>query len=70
MHLSAAAIAALAETGNSAAEAALARYEDRLARALGHVINLIDPDVIVLVGHLPRDRPFCRQNSMINQRDG
>jgi transposase InsO family protein len=24
----------------------------------------------VLVGHLPRDRPFCRQNSMINQRDG
>jgi hypothetical protein len=23
-----------------------------------------------LVGHLPRDRPFCRQNSMINQHDG
>jgi fructokinase len=50
LHLSAAAIAALAETGDPAAEAALARYEDRLARALGHVINLIDPDVIVLGG--------------------
>ena len=26
------------------------RYEERLARALGHVINIIDPDVIVLGG--------------------
>jgi hypothetical protein len=25
---------------------------------------------IDLVGHLPRNRPFCRQNSTINQRDG
>jgi len=24
----------------------------------------------VLVGHLSRDRPFCLQNSMINQHDG
>jgi predicted NBD/HSP70 family sugar kinase len=32
------------------AEAALARYEERLARALAHVINVIDPDVIVLGG--------------------
>ena len=31
-------------------EAALARYEDRLARALAHVVNLLDPDVIVLGG--------------------
>ena len=30
--------------------AALARYEERLARALGSVINLLDPDVIVLGG--------------------
>ena len=30
--------------------AALARYEDRLARALAHVVNLLDPDVIVLGG--------------------
>ena len=30
----------------------LARYEDRLARALASVINLLDPDVIVLGGGL------------------
>ena len=30
--------------------AALARYEERLARALAHVINILDPDVIVLGG--------------------
>ena len=26
------------------------RYEERLARSLAHVINLLDPDVIVLGG--------------------
>ena len=31
-------------------DAALARYEARLARALAGVINLLDPDVIVLGG--------------------
>lgn len=34
------------------AEAALARYEDRLARALASVVNLLDPDVVVLGGGL------------------
>ena len=33
-------------------EAALAAYEDRLARALASIINVIDPDVIVLGGGL------------------
>lgn len=33
-------------------EASLRRYEDRLARALAHVINILDPDVIVLGGGL------------------
>jgi fructokinase len=33
-----------------ACAATLARYEDRLARSLAHVINLLDPDVIVLGG--------------------
>ena len=28
----------------------MARYEDRMARALAHVINILDPDVIVLGG--------------------
>ena len=38
------------EQGDSACEAALQRYEDRMARALAHVINILDPDVIVLGG--------------------
>jgi len=46
------AVAALAETGNAVAAAALARYEERLARALATVINMIDPGVIVLGGGL------------------
>ncbi len=41
-----------ADAGESAAEAALDRYEERLARALGSVINVLDPDVIVLGGGL------------------
>jgi fructokinase len=50
--LSAAAIAAAAAAGDADAGASLARYADRLARALAGVINLIDPDVIVLGGGL------------------
>jgi fructokinase len=34
------------------AEAALARYEERMARGLASVINVLDPDVIVLGGGL------------------
>ena len=45
-------VAARAAAGDAAAEAALTRYEDRLARALATVINLLDPDVIVLGGGL------------------
>lgn len=37
---------------DAAAATCLARYEDRLARALTAVINLLDPDVIVLGGGL------------------
>jgi fructokinase len=33
-----------------AAETALRRYEERMARALAHVINILDPEVIVLGG--------------------
>lgn len=43
-------IADLAEAGDAAAERSIARYENRLARALAHVINILDPDVIVLGG--------------------
>ena len=38
--------------GDAAADAALARYESRMARALASVINVVDPDVIVLGGGL------------------
>ena len=48
----AAEIAQAARDGETAAQAALARYEGRLARGLATVINLIDPDVIVLGGGL------------------
>ena len=43
-------IARLAAGGEAQAEAALERYCDHLARALSSVINLLDPDVIVLGG--------------------
>jgi fructokinase len=43
-------VARRAEQGDAAAEAALARYEDRMARALATVLNVLDPDVVVLGG--------------------
>jgi fructokinase len=48
--LGAPAIVGLAESGDPVAEAALCAYEQRMARALASVINVIDPDVIVLGG--------------------
>jgi fructokinase len=50
--LSAPEIVAAAEAGQAQAVAALERYEDRLARALASVINVVDPDAIVLGGGL------------------
>ena len=43
-------IGLLAAGGDAACEATLRRYESRLARGLAHVINLLDPEVIVLAG--------------------
>jgi predicted NBD/HSP70 family sugar kinase len=43
-------IVALAASGDAAAEAAMVRYERRMARALACIINILDPDVIVLGG--------------------
>jgi len=43
-------IAARAERGDAAATATLARYEERMARALAAVLNVLDPDVVVLGG--------------------
>ena len=47
-------VAARAAAGDPAAMATLSRYEDRLARALALVINLLDPEVIVLGGGVSR----------------
>ncbi len=52
--LSAEAIARLAQAGEQRAEASMARFEHRLARGLAHVINILDPDVIVLGGGLSK----------------
>jgi len=41
-----------AVSGNALAESCLNRYEDRMARALSSVVNIIDPEVIVLGGGL------------------
>ena len=49
-----------ARDGVPAAMATLDRYEDRLARALAHVINILDPDVIVLGGGLSRIEQLYR----------
>ncbi len=45
-------IAEGAQAGDVACEATLARYERRLARALAGVLNILDPDVVVLGGGL------------------
>jgi len=50
--LDAAGIAVRAASGDVAAEATLRRYEDRMARALASVVNVLDPDVVVLGGGL------------------
>lgn len=50
--LSPATIVAAAEAGDVDAEASLERYVERLARATAAVINILDPEVIVLGGGL------------------
>jgi len=48
--LSAKEINSLAENEDPSAEKVMQRYEDRMARSLAHVINILDPDIIVLGG--------------------
>lgn len=40
----------MVEAGDALAEETLARYEDRLGRSLAMIVNILDPDVIVLGG--------------------
>ena len=53
-HLPGPDIVARAETGDAGCEATLDRYVERLARSLAVVIDILDPDVIVLGGGLSR----------------
>jgi fructokinase len=45
-------VAQLAEAGDRSADRALEIYENRLARAVASIINVLDPDIIVLGGGL------------------
>lgn len=54
--LSAEEIVRRASAGDARAQATLDRHADRLARGLAHVVNLIDPEVIVLGGGLSKLR--------------
>lgn len=48
------AIVQAAEAGDARAQASLDRYEERLGRALAHVINILDPHAIVLGGGMSK----------------
>ncbi len=49
------------EAGDYAAAAAIGRFEDRLARGLAQVINILDPDVIVIGGGVSRIEDLYRE---------
>jgi len=54
-------IVARANEGDAAAEAVVAHYEDRMARGLANIINVLDPDVIVLGGGMSNIRRLYDQ---------
>jgi fructokinase len=66
--LTGAEIAALGAAGEPEALRAIERYEDRLARGLSYVVNLLDPDVIVLGGGVSQI-PRLYQNVPAKLRD-
>jgi fructokinase len=62
----AAGIARMAAEGDAAAEATLNRYEQRLAKALAHLIDILDPDAVVLGGGLSNlDRLYTNVQPLI-----
>ncbi|WP_443191482.1 ROK family protein [Pseudomonas indica] len=66
--MDASAIAQAAGAGDKVASAALERYCDQLARGLASVINLIDPEVIVLGGGLSNIAALYRQVPLLLPR--
>jgi fructokinase len=49
------------EAGDREATAAMERFEDRLARGLAQVVNILDPDVIVIGGGVSRVKHIYRK---------
>jgi len=49
------------EAGDREATAAMERFEDRLARGLAQVVNILDPDVIVIGGGVSRVKHIYRE---------
>lgn len=61
-------VAVAASQGDPGAQASMRRYEDRLARGLAHVINVVDPDVVVLGGGVSNiDRLYERVPDQLAQ---
>jgi fructokinase len=59
-------IVAAAAGCDAAAEASIVRLEDRAGRALASVVNLLDPDVIVIGGGLSKlDRLYAHLPALI-----
>ncbi len=73
-HYDASSIPERARGGEQVAVAALARHADRLARGLAQIVNLLDPDAIVLGGglsnmdHLYRDLPPLLSRNVITDQ--
>jgi fructokinase len=62
------AIASLAENGDPDARAAIERYAHRMARSLASIINVLDPDVIVLGGGMSNvQRLYTRVPELLPQ---
>ena len=61
-------IVAAAEAGGRAAQDSLARLESRIGRAMASIVNMLDPDVIVIGGGLSKlDRIYRNVPPLIAQ---
>jgi fructokinase len=63
-----ASISAAAAAGDPIAQVTMQRYESRLARGLAHVINVLDPDIVVLGGGLSNIERLYRHVPRLWQR--
>jgi len=62
------AILTLAESGDSLANECLELFETRIAKALGHIINILDPDIIVAAGGMSNiERIYKNVNNQLSQ---